>query len=48
MRRVTDLLDLAAVGLGVGSAYLAAGSWAALAAGSAGCAVLSWATERRR
>ncbi len=46
-RRLTDLLDVTAVLLGVAAASLAAGLWAGLAAGAVGCAALSWALEHR-
>ena len=47
MRYLTSLLDLGAVGLGVGAAYTALGLWAGLAAAAVGCGALSWALERR-
>lgn len=47
MARVTDLLDLTAVGLVVASASVAAGLWAGLAAGGASCVVLSWRLSGR-
>lgn len=46
MRRLTTLLDLATVALGVAAAAVALGLWGGLAAGAVGCAGLSWALSR--